>query len=345
MKGRLNDQPPAVVLGLIILSRLCGHGHGADPAAASQPDREPLFRWVKMERHPQPVLRARPGTWEASWFGVDCMIRADGRMRMYYSASDVGNTNTQLGVAYSEDGIAWQRDRRNPVWVNDWQHFLRDVRVYRFEGIDDYWLYYSDGDQHLDLAHSRDGIHWENSPHNPILEISQDWEGLVMQPSVVRLGETWYMWYATYSRGKARNTGLATSADGIRWTKHEGNPVLVVGEDGAWDDYSAFQPYVFRQDGYFHMIYTGSSKRNKTGYRWGYAWSEDGIRWTKSPDNPIFVPGPAGSWDGGKVSTHQPLRTGPRTFDIYYSGAPEPGHTYVGIGLVRAELRKMPASG
>jgi predicted GH43/DUF377 family glycosyl hydrolase len=139
------------------------------------------------------------------------------------------------------------------------------------------------------LARSSDGIHWKNYEQNPILVPSQPWEHYVMQQRVLRLDRLWHMWYSTYGP-KPRVTGYATSRDGTDWVKFEGNPVLPLGTPGQWDDYSAFQPFVFHQDDYFHMVYNGSSKRSPTGYRWGYAWSKDGIHWTKSPDNPIFLP-------------------------------------------------------
>ena len=299
------------------------------------------YRW-DLKQHPNnPLLRAIPGTWEFEWFGVDSVIQINDKFYMHYHGSDKGNERTQLGLAFSEDGIAWTRYKENPIWkLNNWDHFLRDVRVYQFGG-EELWLYYSDGDRHIDLAYSTDGIHWENSEHNPILGISQDWEYYVMQESVVKIDEKWYMWYSTYDGKKPRVTGIATSKDGINWTKYEGNPVLPLGKPGEWDDYSAFQPYVFYQDGYFHMLYTGSSKENVTGYRCGYAISEDGIQWVKSPDNPIFIPGPEGDWDAGKASTHVIYRTGTDTFNIYYSGAPSAGATYIGIGLVQGKLVKV----
>ena len=72
----------------------------------------------------------------------------------------------------------------------------------------------------------------------------------------------------------------------------------------------------------------------------GYAESQDGIHWVKSQDNPIFIPGSEGAWDAGKVSTHIICRTGPDTFNVYYSGAPSPEATYSGIGLIHGRLTK-----
>jgi len=117
--------------------------------------------------------------------------------------------------------------------------------------------------------------------------------------------------------------------------------ILRVGEPGQWDDYSAFQPEEFRQDGYYDMIYTGSNAKNNTGYRWGDAWSPHGIQWKKSPNNPFFGPGPESARGGGKAIAHQLPRTGPDTYKMYYCGAPRPSVTYIGIGLVQGRLEKV----
>ena len=333
----------SLVVGCLALSACCSGARAQEAKAPSDEAQEPRFRWVDLQRHPaNPLLRAVPGTWETQWFVVATAIPVAGRLHLYYEASDpTTNAASQLGLALSDDGIRWERHQGNPIWSKQghWEHFLRDVRVYQFEGEPGYWMVYSDGDRHLDLARSTDGLHWHNDEHNPILTPSQDWEDFVMQPSVVKQGDRWTMWYSTYGR-KPRVTGMATSTDGVHWTKHDANPVLPLGEPGAWDDYSAFQPWVFRQDGYLHMLYTGSSRENGTGYRTGYAWSRDGVHWTKSPDNPIFVPGSEGAWDAGKVSGHVLHRTGPGTYNIYYSAARTPGATYLGHGLVQGRLMR-----
>ena len=327
-------------LGIMLLVSAGAVPLYAEEADATSKKKETDFpyEWV-LERHSEsPVLRAIPGTWEASWFTVDDVLRIDGKYHMYYCGSDKGNKNSQLGLATSDDGVRWKRHPNNPIWKDGWDHLIRDVRVYQL-GEADFWLYYSDYDEHIDLARSKDGVHWKNYENNPVIKRTQPWEAKVMQQRILRIGEKWLMWYSTYG-GKPRVTGFATSKDGIHWEKYKGNPVLPLGEPGRWDDYSAFQPSVFLHDGHFHMIYTGSSRANMTGYRWGYAYSADGINWRKSPRNPIFVPDKKGSWDGGKVSCHTVIRTGNSSFNIYYAAGPSARATYHGIGLVRARLVK-----
>ena len=150
----------------LAVAACCPMGLAQETKAQAQENEEPLFRWVEMKRHPaNPLLRAIPGTWESQWFVVSTAIPIGGRWRLYYEASDPdGNTASQLGLALSDDGVDWERYPGNPIWSKpgNWEHFLRDVRVYQFEGEPGYWMYYSDGDRHLDLARSPDGIRWEN---------------------------------------------------------------------------------------------------------------------------------------------------------------------------------------
>jgi beta-1,2-mannobiose phosphorylase / 1,2-beta-oligomannan phosphorylase len=344
----MNCVPTTIGMSVVLaIAMSCGSLHAQDNSSQEK-QCEASFRWIDINRHSEPVLRARPGTWEDNWFCVDKVIQVDDQMRMYYEASAPGkNTAMSLGVAFSKDGIAWERYSKNPIWqkesngVQNWHNFLRDVRVYQF-GPADFRMYYSDGDQHIDLAFSKDGLEWENYESNPVLTRTQDWEDLVMQESILRINDLdWRMWYSTYEKvpKKPRVTGYATSTDGIHWTKFKDNPMFELGEKGTWDDFSTFQPCVFQQDGYFHMLYTGSSKTNPTGYKFGYAWSKDGIAWTKSLQNPLFV-GVAGDWDGGKVTGHEVFRTGPNTYNIYYTGAVTPTAPKVAIGLIQAKLIK-----
>ena len=80
----------------------------------------------------------------------------------------------------------------------------------------------------------------------------------------------------------------------INWTKHPDNPVLTPGSPGEWDEAGIFYPRVIYYDNTYHMWYSGS-KTDSTGI--GHATSQDGVTWTKNPNNPVLDVGPDGAWD------------------------------------------------
>jgi predicted GH43/DUF377 family glycosyl hydrolase len=93
------------------------------------------------------------------------------------------------------------------------------------------------------------------------------------------------MYYHGYSFTGVHQVGLATSPDGIAWTKYAGNPIMTPGPD-AWDGQSVRVPVVWKEGpADYRMIYTGAGD---AGMQVGYATSSDGIAWTKHPANPVF---------------------------------------------------------
>lgn len=99
-----------------------------------------------------------------------------------------------------------------------------------------YVMYYEGGaegsmERGIGMATSTDGIEWTKSDNNPILTITEDWEGnRVHQPRVIQTDEGWLMLYRAEDTN-ARNAmtlGLATSDDGVDWTKSDKNPILTM---------------------------------------------------------------------------------------------------------------------
>jgi hypothetical protein len=128
-------------------------------------------------------------------------------------------------------------------------------------------------------------------PANPILTAGPkgSWdEAGIERVAVLRLGPTdWRMWYAC--TGARRTIGLATSRDGVAWTKHPGNPVLRPTE--AWEDGHLSPTSVVQVNGKFFLYYwapghvyvdrvTGKLPPPKMKYI-ALATSEDGINWTR----------------------------------------------------------------
>ncbi len=92
---------------------------------------------------------------------------------------------------------------------------------------------------------------------------------------------------------------MAISADGIQWTKYdnpetedapfaESDPVLAPGESGAWDGRNLISIAVRDTGRGWEMFYTGEGPEGRRAI--GYAWSIEGMRWHRHPDNPILEP-------------------------------------------------------
>lgn len=142
------------------------------------------------------------------------------------------------------------------------------------------------------------------------------WDSLnVYDPSVLRNGDTYMMWYTGSDGSGSTAIGLATSPDGITWTKHPGNPVLTSSQ--TWDAARVANPDVIFDGATYHMWYTGV---NASGIsRIGHATSADGVAWTKDVDNPVLTVGAGGTWEGEDVNTPSVVRVG-SAYHMWYTG-------------------------
>lgn len=142
------------------------------------------------------------------------------------------------------------------------------------------------------------------------------------------------MWYGGEDSHGADRIGIATSNDGILWTKYSGNPVLDLGTLGSWDGDSISDASVINENGQYKMWYTGQQYGATSVddvFKIGYATSPDGIHWTKYSENPVLTPGSLGSWDDRRVWRPSVISTG-SGYVMYYRGAAiEGGQAKAGV--------------
>ncbi len=145
------------------------------------------------------------------------------------------------------------------------------------------------------------------------------------------------LWYA--GRSVADPTwriGLATSTDGINYTKAADNPVLLGGSSSdAFDGHGAGDPEVVydasRQ--LYRMWYTATAFLGIASI--GYAVSTDGVHWSKYPGNPVLaldaagldsIDSPAVVVEQGRLrmwtSGHEPGGSGDRIYAFTNRGRP-----------------------
>jgi predicted GH43/DUF377 family glycosyl hydrolase len=227
--------------------------------------------------------------------------------------------------AISLDGGHWSYFSKNPVLQSTANSFdaayLSTPTVVKDAG--GYKMYYSGRQSNtnwsIGLATSADGIHWQKYAGSPVLSAGPagSWDGAFLeQPHVLLVGSTYYLWYMG-SNGVTAAIGLATSTDGIVWTKHASNPVLRPGNPGSWDGYLLGEPAVAVANGIFYMMYTAEASASPHG-RIGLATSLDGITWQKYANNPVMEP--ASGWESARIGAKSLLFKN-NTFHFWYSGS------------------------
>jgi len=177
---------------------------------------------------------------------------------------------------------------------------------------------------------------WYKYPGNPVFQPGKsgewDWS---RSPYTVLFDEGQYhMWYKGWTEvvGSTK-IGYASSPDGIHWQKYEGNPLDFTCEDTSWDTIlHGFE--IIKKDSMYWMWYIGVDKKSNLKSV-GFAWSEDGLNWTKHPE-PVLWPGREDEWDGDGVDGPTVYFDGIR-YRMWYNGVNKSDHKLQRIGYATSD--------
>ncbi|UCH10820.1 MAG: T9SS type A sorting domain-containing protein [Fidelibacterota bacterium] len=217
-----------------------------------------------------PVLEPDAGTWDNQTIEAPIVLRENGQYKMWY----VGWGNDRIikvGYATSPDGITWTKYAGNPVMTPGtalWEDAICGPgAVIPYEG--GYQMWYIGGpdpmfsvyETNVGYATSVDGIHWQrDESNNPVLShgAPAEFDGAYINELTVNvIGTTYYMYYTGMtSLMNKRVIGLATSVDGVHWTKHSG-PVLSP-TTGQWDGNHVEVGSLLLVGDTLHMWYDGT---------------------------------------------------------------------------------------
>jgi hypothetical protein len=147
--------------------------------------------------------------------------------------------------------------------------------------------------------------------------------------------------------------GLATSDDGLHWTRVRGSQskesIVDNGAPGEFDSYLTYRPYVLKDGTLYRMWYNGSTKPFNDCHappgqsplandrRIGYAESPDGVNWTKKNDGPgpggsVLKLGDPGSFDAQQVGYVWVIKD-TNDYKMYYSANDTSNTWRVGLAL------------
>jgi len=182
------------------------------------------------------------------------------------------------------------------------------------------------------LATSQNGINWTKYQGNPVLESTSIDQKVIANPYVIRLKNTFNMWYTGKSASDPSQLTrilYATSFDGINWVKWP-NPVLSPSVDpNMWDSGAVYSASVIYDGTNFGIWYSGLN-RTYVNPRIGFATAPDGATWTRPTTNLLLDLGSPGSWDSAGVE--QPCVVIGYGYMLYYDGFSSVGAS---IGLAR----------
>jgi predicted GH43/DUF377 family glycosyl hydrolase len=226
-----------------------------------------------------PVVVLSPvenSSWEADELNRPSVLKVGNCYKMWYSGQMqpyMEDGRSVIGYVESADGINWQRIGSKPVLEpgGEWEqhsimcpHVLYDVK----SGL--YKMWYSGGSNHepdaIGYAVSKDGIHWEKYPQNPMFTCVPEnlWEQYkVCACQVLEYKGYYYMFYIGHMHEERASVGIARSKDGItNWERFKENPIIAP-DKGTWDDLSVYKPFVLRSGRRWMLWYNGAKYDSK----------------------------------------------------------------------------------
>lgn len=201
-------------------------------------------------------------------FGPAALKTVDGRfVGTYHAYPGVGYEvgPAVIGLCYSENLRDWEV--AEPILYPDPNCPWEAGGLYKswiMEHGGRYYLYYNAKNrdekpwfEQTGFAVSSDLEHWDRCPLNPVLPIGMPGEFddvFASDPCVLRVEDTWVMFYYGYSSDGHARDGYAISNDLAHWRK-SGEILIDVGAQGSFDDKYASKPAMIFAGGRLYHFY------------------------------------------------------------------------------------------
>jgi predicted GH43/DUF377 family glycosyl hydrolase len=202
-----------------------------------------------------------------------------GQVHLFYQTYGHGAKDA-ICHATSNDGLHFTHDPTNPIYRPAHMPWsvgrAIDAEVYLDESAGKAYLYFATRDPSMqrqmlglaqaDLNSNFGAGSWTDvTTEGPLLAPKLGWEqSCIEAPSVVKHGSKLYLFYAGAYNNSPQQIGLATSADGIHWTRFSQQPFLPNGTHGTWNSSESGHPGVLATHGKTYLFYQGNDDQGKT---------------------------------------------------------------------------------
>lgn len=192
---------------------------------------------ISWQKRADPVLQpGSAGDWDSSIIGPGAVTKENDVYKMWYwgGRRSWPYSIIQIGLAISDDGIHWVKhddastneapfSNSDPVLkvssTGEWDSLrVWSPAVLATDAGYEMWYAGRDGPftqpQLVGYATSPDGIHWEKSRDNPVIDTAPTWGYSYLTTAVLKFDRFYHLWYTSFTfanGGQSAKIGYATS--------------------------------------------------------------------------------------------------------------------------------------
>ncbi|MBE7211726.1 MAG: family 43 glycosylhydrolase [Gluconacetobacter diazotrophicus] len=264
------------------------------------------------------------------------VVRFGGRYLLYFSLPAVaGKHGWTVGIAESRDLVHWRKvGELVPAQEVDKNGLCAPGALVLDGTVHLFYQSYGNGPKDaICHAWSRDGVHFERDPSNPVFRPDGAWNcGRAIDAEVFPFDGKLYLYYATRDpQFKTQTVGVA-SADlrsdfgRAAWTNlSTDGPALK--PELAWEKDCIEAPTICRRGDTLFMFYAGAY--NNHPQQIGCAESRDAVHWTRLSDEPFLPNGAPGTWNSSESGHPGVFVDDDGQTYLFYQGNNDHGHTWL----------------
>jgi predicted GH43/DUF377 family glycosyl hydrolase len=146
----------------------------------------------------------------------------------------------RVGLAQSSNLTSWEKHPLNPIFSKNIH--VADPRVAKFK--DKFFLYYLTSKKGCYVAHSDDGLNWQDYHDNPIFDRIVS-SFLVKEDMLIG-----------FCRWGNEGIGVALSNDGFKWIYAKEEPIIKSGMIPPWDSSGVIWPFLAEAHDALYLYYS-----------------------------------------------------------------------------------------